>query len=68
MISKQTKIHCHAFPAFGHSIPMLRVAEILQSRNPDAEIIFLTSAFFVERIKHEYPTVTMQPIEDGLTF
>ena len=64
---KKVKIQCHSYPAYGHAIPMVRIIEILQKKNPHYEIIYLTSKFFVEKIKDIYPHVKMFGIEDGVT-
>lgn len=61
-------IECHSFPSPGHSIPLLKIIEILQEYNPHYKISFLSSKFFVDTIQGRHPTVKMVGIEDGLTY
>jgi UDP:flavonoid glycosyltransferase YjiC (YdhE family) len=64
---QSVRIYCHSCPEQGHSIPMLRVIEILQKRNPHYDITFFSSKFYVEMKKEEFPNIKMFGIEDGLT-
>jgi hypothetical protein len=65
---KKKRIECYSAFLLGHTIPLAKMAEILQRKHDDYDITIITFEITKQRLEKEFPTLKFEGIKHEFTF